>query len=132
MTYSLPPPPPSPYITVEIFVMSLTGTWRVLPSWWNVDRETRNRGLLGHRSFPRGVALVLAPCSAIHTWFMRFPIDVIFANRDGVVVKVCRNVRPWRIAFAWGAFAAIEFAAGEAVQSTSTVAGDRLRIVTRS
>ena len=35
------------------------------------DRKTRNRGLLGRSSFPVGVAMVLAPCSAIHTWFMR-------------------------------------------------------------
>jgi uncharacterized protein len=95
------------------------------------DSRSRRRGVLGRDSMATGTALAIAPCSAIHTFFMRFPIDVIFANRDGVVVKVCRNVRPWRIAFAWGAFAAIEFAAGEAVQSTSTAAGDRLRIVPR-
>jgi uncharacterized membrane protein (UPF0127 family) len=87
------------------------------------DRETRNRGLLGHRSFPRGVALVLAPCSAIHTWFMRFPVDVIFVSRAGQVLRVRQAVAPFRLALRVGAFAAIELAGGS---SAGTSAGDIL------
>ena len=95
------------------------------------DSRSRRRGLLGREAMSSGTALAIAPCGAIHTFFMRFPIDVVFANRDGVVLKVCRNVRPWRIAFAWGAFAAIEFAAGESVHWTATAAGDRLRLASQ-
>ena len=64
------------------------------------DSRSRRRGVLGRDAMVSGTALAIAPCSAIHTFFMRFPIDVIFAYRDGVVLKVCRNVRRWRVAFA--------------------------------
>jgi uncharacterized membrane protein (UPF0127 family) len=75
------------------------------------DSASRRKGLLGRTSID-DEALVLAPCSAVHTWFMRFPIDVLFVDRGGVVRKCVANVRPWRIAGAWRAFAAIELPAG--------------------
>ncbi|HXT72034.1 MAG TPA: DUF192 domain-containing protein [Vicinamibacterales bacterium] len=78
------------------------------------DSAARKRGLLGRDGLPPGAALVIAPCSAVHTFGMRFAIDVIFADRDGRVLKIAANVRPRRLAVAWGAFAAIEMAAGEA------------------
>ena len=78
------------------------------------DSDARRRGLLGRAELAPGTALVIAPCSAVHTFGMRFSIDVIFAARDGRVVKIARDVRPRRISAAWGAFAAIEMAAGEA------------------
>ena len=78
-----------------------------------LDSASRRRGLLG-RDRLDNTAMVIAPCSAIHMFFMRFALDVIFVNRQGGVLKVCQHVRPWRIAFAWRAFAAIEVAAGEA------------------
>ena len=45
-------------------------------------------GLLGHASLPRGEGLLLAPAWSIHTWFMRFPIDVVFLDADGRVLRV--------------------------------------------
>jgi uncharacterized protein len=90
-----------------------------------VDSATRRRGLLGRDSLPPGHALVIAPCPAIHTFFMRFPIDVVFASRDGRVLGVRRNVRPWRIAFASRAFAAIEWSAGSIAPADVRV-GDTL------
>jgi uncharacterized membrane protein (UPF0127 family) len=75
------------------------------------DSPSRRRGLLGRRDLPPATALVLAPCAGIHTCFMRFSIDVVFTRRDGSVVKVCRNIKPWRMAWAPGAFAVIEFPA---------------------
>jgi uncharacterized membrane protein (UPF0127 family) len=47
-------------------------------------------------------------------FFMRFPIDAVFLARDGEVLKVSANVRPWRTAAARGAHAVIELPAGEA------------------
>lgn len=41
--------------------------------------------------------LKITPCNSIHTMFMRFPIDVIFSDKDGKVVKVIRNIKPWRM-----------------------------------
>jgi uncharacterized membrane protein (UPF0127 family) len=91
------------------------------------DSAARRRGLLKRDRLDVGTAIVLAPCAAIHTLFMRFPIDVVFVARDGTVTKVCPKVKPWRTAIAFGAFAAIELAAGGADESRTTV-GDRLRL----
>ena len=78
------------------------------------DSQSRRRGLLGRASWPAGYGLVLAPCSSIHTAFMRFPIDAVFVHRDGRVAKVARAVPPWRIRVRLGAFAVIELPAGAA------------------
>jgi len=87
-------------------------------------RESRRKGLLGRDSLDSGAALILRPCFSVHTAFMRFPIDVVFVDREGTVVKVVRNLVAWRIAGAWGAHAAIEFAAGTIVEGAVDV-GDR-------
>jgi len=76
------------------------------------ESDDRRKGLLGRESFEKGSAMVIAPSNAIHTFFMRFPIDVLFVRRDGVVVKVRRNIPPWRAAAALWAYAVIELPAG--------------------
>jgi uncharacterized membrane protein (UPF0127 family) len=76
------------------------------------DSATRRRGLLGRTEFADESALIIAPCSSIHTFFMRMAIDVVFARRDGRVLKLYRAVPAWRIAFAIGAYAAIELPSG--------------------
>lgn len=78
------------------------------------DSATRTRGLLGRPSLAPNHAMVIAPCSAIHTFGMQFPIDVIFAAADGRIVKIRRNMRAGRMTASIGAFATIEMAAGEA------------------
>jgi uncharacterized protein len=87
------------------------------------DSKSRNRGLLGRAGMDDGSALILAPCSSIHTFFMRFAIDVLFVKKDGRVVKTYSGLPAWRIAFALGAFAAIELPAGAAAAS-DTRSGD--------
>lgn len=91
------------------------------------DSSTRRRGLLGRTSFPPGGAVILAPCSAIHTCFMRFAIDLIFVARDGLVLKTYRRLRPWRIACSLRAFAVIEMPEGALDQAISP--GDRVALV---
>ena len=91
------------------------------------DSQSRRRGLLHHASLPEGSALIIAPSSAIHTFAMRFVIDVAFVARDGRVLKLRRDMPPRRIAAAWRAFAVIEFAAG-ALERTDTKPGDTLQI----
>lgn len=91
------------------------------------DSKSRRQGLLGRDSLPDGSALIIAPSPAIHTFFMRFAIDVAFVAKDGRVVKVRAAVPPRRIAVAWRAFAVIELPAG-ALERSDTKAGDRLRI----
>ena len=75
---------------------------------------TRMRGLLGRKGLDEGEGLLLRPAPSIHTFFMRFPIDVVFVARDGEVVKVVPALKPWRSAAARGARSALELAAGEA------------------
>jgi uncharacterized protein len=87
----------------------------------------RRRGLLGRDSLAEGTALIIAPCNAVHTFFMRFPIDVVFAARDGRVVKVRARVRPWRLTAALGGFATIELPAG-AAEHGDVRQGDVLRV----
>ena len=90
------------------------------------DSTTRNRGLLGRDDLPQGSALILAPCSSVHTWFMRFPIDVVFVTRSGEITKVRSAVGPWRFAIAFNSHAAVELPAGGAGNSR---AGDTLELV---
>lgn len=90
------------------------------------DRQSRNRGLLGRNALPADTGIVLAPCSGVHTWFMRFPIDILFVSRTGEILKVRRAVPPWRLALRFGAFAVIELPAGVSV---GTEAGHQLTTV---
>jgi uncharacterized protein len=91
------------------------------------DSESRRRGLLKRDSLPDGTALVIAPTNAIHTFFMRFAIDVAFLSREGRVLKVRRAMPAWRMAAAWRAFAVVELAAGGLEQS-GVEPGDVLRV----
>ena len=94
-----------------------------------ITRRDRNKGLLGRDHLPAGHALIIAPCTSIHTWFMRFPIDVIFAKRDGRIVKISNAVPAWKFRAALGAYAAIEMAADAAGQAGLRV-GDTLDLST--
>jgi uncharacterized protein len=89
---------------------------------------TRLRGLLGRSSLPAGDGLLLRPSPSVHTWFMRFPIDVVFLDRDLHVLAVRHSVRPWRMAGRRGARAVLELAAGEARRRGVDV-GTRLHVV---
>ena len=67
----------------------------------------RIRGLVGTKSLPEGEGMLILRCNSIHTFFMSFPIDAAFLDRDGNVVKTVRNIRPWRF-FVWGGFRAVK------------------------
>jgi uncharacterized membrane protein (UPF0127 family) len=88
---------------------------------------TRLRGLLGRRALPPGEGLLLRPSPSIHTFFMRFPIDVVFLDPDLRVLRVDESVKPWRAAGCRRARAVLELAAGEAAARGIAV-GDRLRL----
>ncbi|HZT15038.1 MAG TPA: DUF192 domain-containing protein [Gaiellaceae bacterium] len=71
-------------------------------------------GLIGRAEAPRG-GLLIRPCRSVHTAFMRFPCDVVFLARDGRVLRVSANTRPWRIRFApLRTRCVLELASGEA------------------
>ena len=91
------------------------------------DSAARKKGLLGRDSLDENTALVIAPCSAVHTFAMRFPIDVMFASRDGRILKLRHDVKASRITGAIRAFAVVEMAAGT-LERAGVRIGDRLLV----
>jgi len=75
------------------------------------------KGLLGRDSLPRDEGLLIPRCASIHTWFMRFPIDAVFLDRDMAVVRVATGLRPRRMACCLRARHVLELAAGGAADA---------------
>jgi uncharacterized membrane protein (UPF0127 family) len=94
-----------------------------------LTRSARRRGLLDRDGLDPASALLLAPCFMIHTASMRFAIDVIFVDRSGRVARIVRDLRAWRIAASFSAYATIEFAAG-VLASRDVAVGDHLHVKT--
>ena len=88
-------------------------------------RAAKRRGLLGRDSLGATEGLLISPCKAVHTVGMRFPIDVVFIDRDGRAVRIVPSLQPWRIAMSARAKAVIELAAGTAAAADIRV-GDLL------
>ncbi len=65
----------------------------------------RMRGLIGRSGLEKGTGMLILKCNCIHTCFMRFPIDAVFLDSNGCVVKRVRNIRPWRL-WIWGGWRA--------------------------
>ena len=91
------------------------------------DSSDRKKGLLGRDGLAPGQALIIAPTNLVHTFAMRFPIDILFVARNGRVIKVRNAVPRRRIAGAWGGFAVIESAAGQ-LEASGTRAGDLIEV----
>jgi uncharacterized membrane protein (UPF0127 family) len=85
----------------------------------------RMRGLLGRDGLEPGSGMLIDAAPSVHMFFMRFPIDVVFLDRDRKVVRVVERLRPWRIAGARRAAAALELPAGAAA-ATGVGVGDIL------
>jgi uncharacterized protein len=60
-------------------------------------RIERAIGLLTSRGLQPGEGLLITPCRGVHTWFMRFSIDVLAIDEDGRVVDAVEGLEPWRI-----------------------------------
>ena len=92
---------------------------------------TRRKGLLGRAALPDGHALWIIPCESVHTWFMKFPIDVVYLDRKHRVRKVARAVPPWRFSMCLQAHSVLELPAGVAERS-GTQPGDQLHFSSRA
>ena len=95
-----------------------------------LTRAARRRGLLHREGLDPTAALILAPCLAVHTAFMRFAIDVIFVDKSGHITRIVRRLVPWRVATSWRAYATIEVPAGSLSRFDLAV-GDRLYLSSR-
>ena len=91
------------------------------------DSRARNRGLLGRSGIADGAVMIIAPCNAIHTFFMRMAIDVAFLDAEGVVLRQVGALPPWRATpVQRGARSVLELPAGT-LQASGTREGDCLR-----
>jgi uncharacterized protein len=87
----------------------------------------RMRGLIGRPGLSSGEGLLISPAPAIHTAFMRFPIDAVFLDRDLTVLEVVEGLRPWKMASKRHARSVLELSAGESGRRGVHV-GDRLEL----
>lgn len=96
---------------------------RVADTFWR-----RLVGLLNRNSLEKGEALILKPANSIHTFFMRFSIDILFLDKKNKVISLFSVFRPFRFTPVYfGAYLAIELPAGT-FQITQTKLGDVIKI----
>ena len=85
----------------------------------------RRTGLLKHERLEPGEGLWIVPCESVHTFFMKFPIDLVYLDKRKKVKKVRHAVPAWRMSACLAAHSILELPAGTAAE-TGTVAGDEL------
>jgi uncharacterized membrane protein (UPF0127 family) len=85
----------------------------------------RNKGLLGRNGLEAGGGLWITPCESVHTFFMAFPIDLVYLDRRNRVRKVRSAVGPWRVSACLSAHSILELPAG-VILTTQTQKGDIL------
>jgi uncharacterized protein len=87
----------------------------------------RRKGLLGRDGLAAGEGLWIAPCESVHTFFMRFPIDLVYMDRKLQIKKTRSAVGPWRLSTCFSAYSILELPAGT-IRTTQTERGDTLEI----
>jgi uncharacterized membrane protein (UPF0127 family) len=87
----------------------------------------RRTGLLKHTGLAHGEGLWIVPCEGVHTFFMKFTIDVVFLNKKREVVKIRSHMGKRRIALTFKAHSVLELPAGT-LDETGTVTGDQLEL----
>ena len=87
----------------------------------------RRTGLLKHTGLAPGEGLWIVPCEGVHTFAMKFPIDVVFLNKKRKIVKIRPNMVRRRIAISFRAHSVLELPAGT-LEQTGTIRGDQLEL----
>ena len=85
----------------------------------------RSKGLLGRKGLDPGTGLWIVPCEAVHTFWMQFPIDLIYLDREMRIKKLRSNVRPWRFSGCLTAHSVLELGVGS-IQASQSMPGDKL------
>ena len=91
------------------------------------DGASRRKGLLGRESLLPGEGLWIRPCESVHTFFMRFAIDLVYLDRKHKVRKVRSAVAPWRVSACFLAHSVLELPAGT-IERSQTESGDVIEI----
>ena len=89
--------------------------------------EKRRIGLLKHTGLAPGEGLWIKPCESVHTFFMKFAIDLVYIDKKQKVRKARKAVPPWRLSACLSAHSILELPAGT-IERTGTQAGDELKI----
>jgi uncharacterized membrane protein (UPF0127 family) len=98
--------------------VALATELEIATSFW-----ARSQGLLGRNGLRPEQGMLIDPCPSVHTWFMRFPIDVIFLDKQNRVVGLKRNLKPFLMAWSWRGAKTLELPVG-IIASTRTQLGD--------
>jgi uncharacterized membrane protein (UPF0127 family) len=88
----------------------------------------RRTGLLKHERLDEGTGLWIVPCEAVHTFFMKFALDLIYLDRKHRVRAVAHNVKPWRLSACLTAHSVIELPVGT-IDRTQTQKGDEVELL---
>lgn len=103
---------------------TLSFNCEIANSFWK-----RFMGLMGKDNLPQGNGLVIVPCNSIHMFFMKFPLDIVFIDKNNIVVYVIENIKPWRASkIIRKAHSVIELPVGT-IKSSQTYVGDQLEII---
>jgi len=121
-------PRPSVTYKAPLRVLNLTrGTVLATQMEPSHTGATRRKGLLGRDGLMPGGGLWIAPCESVHTFFMRFAIDLVYLDRENQIKKVRSSVGPWRMSACFEAHSVLELPAGT-VSTTRTEPGDTVEI----
>jgi uncharacterized membrane protein (UPF0127 family) len=117
---------------LKIRVRNVTRDVVLADSAQSADTSAQRRtGLLKHTHLEPGDGLWIVPCESVHSFFMKFTIDVLYLDRKHRVKKLRREMAPWRVSACLTAHSVLELPAGTIVR-TGTQAGDQLEIKTLS
>ncbi len=118
-------PGPKGYALNRTRATCLATSLRLAATHWS-----RFRGLMATDAayFPRGHGLWIVPCRGVHTFAMRFPIDVLYLDGGKVVVHLEENLRPWRMAPLRMKAASVLELPCQTLSSTRTEIGDEIEI----
>lgn len=87
---------------------------------------SRLRGLLGRTELTMGEGLVIVPCSSVHMLGMKIPLDVVYLDRQGTVLRVVPNLKPGQLGpHVWKSHSVVELPVG-AIEASGTEPGDRV------
>jgi len=87
--------------------------------------EKRTTGLLKHKELRAGEGLWIVPCEGVHTFFMKFALDLVYIDKKHIVRKAVANVVPWRLSMCLPAHSIVELPAGT-IEPSATRKGDQL------